>query len=166
MQANCRYGPGTAYLYSHGLYEGDQAEVHGRNYSGSWLWIQPEDLDRHCWVSASVVEVRGDIKSLNFVQSRLPKTSLYGPPEEVGAKSKGDQVKVFWEPVWMTDDDFRGYLIEATICQGGQLLSIAVHTNGTFYEFTDEGGCSGESGALLYAVEKHGYVDPVTIPWP
>ncbi|MCK4975641.1 MAG: hypothetical protein KAS36_01765, partial [Anaerolineales bacterium] len=64
------------------------------------------------------------------------------------------------------EDDFRGYLIEATICQGGQLLSVAVHTDGTSYEFTDEGGCSGESGGLLYVVEKHGYVDPVTIPWP
>src|SRR3972149_6183891 len=41
MQANCRYGPGQAYLYSHGLYAGDRAEVHSRNDSGSWLWVKP-----------------------------------------------------------------------------------------------------------------------------
>src|SRR3990170_4302702 len=28
MQAFCRYGPAKAYLYSHGLYEGDLAEIH------------------------------------------------------------------------------------------------------------------------------------------
>jgi len=166
MQANCRYGPGRAYLYSHGLYEGDRAEVHGRNYSGSWLWLQPENLDRHCWAAASVLDIQGDVKTVNYVQTRLPKASLYGPPDEVGAKRKGDQVKVFWSPVWMTEDDFRGYLIEATVCQAGQLLSVAVQTDGTSYEFTDEGGCSGESKGLLYVVEKHGYVDPVEIPWP
>ena len=51
-QANCRYGPGQAYLYSHGLYAGDRAEVHGRNASGSWLWIKPANLDRRCWAAA------------------------------------------------------------------------------------------------------------------
>ena len=166
MQANCRYGPGTAYLYSHGLYEGDHALVHGRNYSGSWLWIQPDNLERHCWVSASVVEVTGDLKTVPFVQSRLPRAALYNPPERVGAVRKGDKVIVSWEPVWMTEDDYRGYLIEATVCQSGRLVSVAVHTDKTSYQLTDESGCSGESGGLLYAVEKHGYTDPLTIPWP
>ena len=166
MQANCRYGPGQAYLYSHGLYTGDRAEVHGRNYSGSWLWIQPVNLDRHCWVSASVVEVTGDISTLVVVQSKLPYSTLYAPPENVDAERDGDWVIVTWDPVWMTDDDYRGYLIEATICQGGGLVSVAVHTDETSYEFTDEQVCSGESGGKLYTVEKHGYTDPVSIPWP
>ena len=64
MQANCRYGPGTAYLYSHGLYSGDQGEIHGRTPSGAWLWIKPENLERHCWAAASVMEVVGDIFSV------------------------------------------------------------------------------------------------------
>ncbi len=166
MQAFCRYGPGKAYLYSHGLYEGDQAEVHGRNYSGNWLWIQPENLDRHCWMAASVAEVSGDVSSAPVVTSRLPHSTLYRPPQDIETARKGDQVIVAWETVWMTEDDYRGYLIEATICQNGALISVAVHTDQTQYEFTDEKNCSGVSGGKLYTVEKHGYTDPVTIPWP
>ncbi len=166
MQAFCRYGPGKAYLYSHGLSTGDTGRIDGRNYSGTWLWIQPENLDRHCWVAASVVDVTGDMLNVNVVQSRLPHATLYGPPQEVESVRNGDQVLIVWEPVWMTEDDFRGYLIQATICQNGRLLPIAVHTEGSRYEFQDESNCQGSSGGKLYAVEKHGYTDPVEIPWP
>ncbi len=166
MRAFCRYGPGKAYLYSHELKEGDVAEIHGRNYGSSWLWIQPVNLDRHCWVSASVVEVIGDVNTVNIVQSRLPHTTLYGPPEEVEAERDGSQVVVSWTPVWMTVDDYRGYMIEATICQNGSLFTVAVQTNETYYEFNDENGCAGSSEGKLYAVDKHGYTDPIDIPWP
>jgi hypothetical protein len=167
MQAFCRYGPGKAYLYSHGLYEGDHGLVDGRNYSGSWLWIKPENLDRHCWVSASVVEVRGDIKQAPIVQTNLPRANnLYGPPQNLRAERDGDQVRVSWKRVNMTADDDRGYLIEATLCQGGNLVAIAVHTDNTYYEFTDERSCAGSSNGQIYTVEKHGYVDPIPIPWP
>jgi hypothetical protein len=167
MQAFCRYGPGKAYLYSHGLYEGDRGLIDGRNYTGSWLWIKPENLDRHCWVSATVVEVQGDIKTAPVVQTKLPRAnSLYGPPQNIQAERDGDQVVVRWQRVKMTADDDRGYLIEATICQGGNLFTIAVHTDNTSYEFTDEQGCAGHSEGQIYTVEKHGYVDPVPIPWP
>lgn len=166
MQANCRYGPGTAYLYSFGMYEGDHAEIHGRNYSGSWLWIKPDNLERHCWISASVVAIQGDIFTVKVVQSKLPHATLYGPPKGVEAIRDGDRVIITWDRVWMTKDDDRGYLIEATVCQNGNLLFIAVHTDDTSYEFTDEKGCSGNSGGLLYTVEKHGYTDPVKISWP
>lgn len=166
MQANCRYGPGTAYLYAHGLYEGDYGEVNGRNYSGTWLWIQPDNLDWHCWVAASVVEIEGDINTVVVHRSQLPHSTLYGPPGDVQASRDGDQVVVTWNAVWMTDDDYRGYLIEANICQNGNLIPVAVHSDRPKYKFTDESNCNGASGGKLYAVEKHGYTDPVTIPWP
>ncbi len=166
MQANCRYGPGTAYLYAHGLYPGDRGEVNGRNYAGTWLWIQPENLDWHCWVAASVVEVQGDIGTVVVHRSSLPHSSLYGPPSNVRASREGDRVTVAWNRVSMTQDDDRGYLIEATICQNGNLVSVAVQTDRPAYEFSDQQNCSGESGGRLYTVEKHGYSDPVQIPWP
>jgi uncharacterized protein YraI len=166
MQANCRYGPGTAYLYSHGLYEGDRAEVNGRNSSGSWLWIQPESLDRHCWVAASVVEVEGDLRTVAVVQSRLPYSTFYGPPGNVQASRDDDIVSVTWEEVWMTEDDYRGYLIEAIVCQNGSLVGIAVRTDDLRYDFADDQSCSGDSGGKLYTVDKHGYSDPAAVPWP
>lgn len=166
MQANCRYGPGKAYLYSHGLYEGDRAAVDGRTPNGSWLWVQPEDLERHCWVAASVVELTGDVAELPVVQTRLPQSSFYGPPQGVQAEREEDQVLVFWERVRMTADDDRGYLLEATLCQGGRLVFIAVQTEDNQYVFADETGCSGTSGARLYTVDKHGYSTPVDVPWP
>jgi hypothetical protein len=166
-QANCRYGPGTAYLYSHGLYPGDHAEVHGRSNSGTWLWIKPENLNRHCWMAASVAEVKGDVFTVVVVQRELPfATELYDPPSNVQTVRDGDTVRVTWNKVNMTEDDDRGYLIEATVCQDGHLIFMAVATNETFYEFTDEPGCSVDSNGQLYTVEKHGYTEPVQIPWP
>ena len=166
MQAFCRYGPGKAYLYSHGLYEGDLAEIHGRNFNSRWLWIKPYNLDRHCWAAASVMEVVGDVSGLPVVQTRLPQSTLYGPPEDVQAYRDGDRVVVTWNRVDMTLDDDRGYLIEANICQNGQLVWVAVQTNDTSYEFNDEQSCPAASIGKLYTVEKHGYTDPVEIPWP
>lgn len=166
MQANCRYGPGTAYLYAHGLYEGDRGEVNGRNYSGTWLWIKPENLEWHCWVAASVVNIEGDIGTVVVHRSSLPHSTLYGPPQNVLATRDGDRVIVSWNAVWMTEDDDRGYLIEATICQNGNMIPLAVQTDRPAYEFSDDQNCSGASGGRLYTVEKHGYSDPVVIPWP
>jgi len=166
MQAFCRYGPGKAYLYSHGLYEGDRAEIHGKNYSGTWLWIKPENLDRECWAAASVLEVQGDLSKVHVVTTRLPHSTFYGPPKVVAATRDGSQVTVSWKQVWMTKDDDRGYLIEATICQNGNRFSVAVQTDKPYYEFTDEPGCGKPSGGKLYTVDKHGYSNPVTIPWP
>ena len=57
-------------------------------------------------------------------------------------------------------------MIEATVCLGGNLVTVAVHTDNTSYELTDERGCGGGSQGQIYTVEKHGYVDPVPIPWP
>jgi ribosomal protein S18 acetylase RimI-like enzyme len=61
----------------------------------------------------------------------------------------------------MTEDDDRGYLIQASICQAGSLVTMAVHTEDNSYEFNDDQNCSSVSGGKLYTVEKHGYTDPV-----
>jgi hypothetical protein len=66
----------------------------------------------------------------------------------------------------MTEDDDRGYLVEATVCQDGFLVPVAIHTDDPPIEIVDETRCNGPSSGLLYTVEKHGYTDPVAIPWP
>lgn len=166
MQANCRYGPGKAYLYAWGMYTGDTGTVWGRNDSGTWLWIQPDKIVYQCWIAASVVEIHGDIFTLRVAPVRLPQSTLYGPPQGVTASRAGDSVTVSWQPVNMTEDDNRGYMIEANLCQNGNLIWMAVATMDTTYTFTDETTCSEASNGLLYTVEKHGYTDPVPIPWP
>jgi hypothetical protein len=131
------------------------------------LWIKPDNLNRHCWVSASVVEVEGDIFSVVEYYHPLPKTQDIVPPKNVQASRNGDEVTVTWDDVkWPSPEDIRGYLIEATICRNGYLINVVEHTYGLSLSFQDESGCPFDSYGVLYGVEKHGYTDPVTIPWP
>ncbi len=167
MQANCRYGPGTAYLYRWGLYPGDRADVRGRNWSGTWYWIHPFNLEgANCWASEIVFEERVDISLVPVVQIPLPHTTFAGPPGNVQAVRNGDSVTVSWDDVPLSDDKRRGYLIEAMICQNGVVVPYIVHTDASSYTFEDEPTCSEPSSGLLYTAEKHGYSDPVEIPWP
>jgi hypothetical protein len=113
-----------------------------------------------------VLEVDGDVMLVYPIERRLPQSVLYQAPGNVQATRSGSTVRVSWDRVNMTEDDDRGYMIEANICQAGSYLFVVVATNNTSYEFTDEAGCPLASGGLLYTVEKHGYTDPVQIPWP
>jgi hypothetical protein len=166
QQAHCRYGPGTAYLHSHDLYPGDRGAIDGRNASGSWLWFQPAELDRHCWVAASVVSVEGDVAGLPVVTSKLPYTTLYGPPENVQAARDGNEVTIAWDPINMTVDDFRGYFLSLTVCQDGRVVYKTLQTNDTLISITDDTNCSNASSGTVQGVDKHGYTQPVDVPWP
>lgn len=167
MQANCRYGPGVAYLYRWGLYPGDKADVRGRNWSGTWYWIHPFNLEgANCWASEIVFEERIDISTVPVVNIPLPHTTFAGPPGNVQAVRDGDRVIVSWDDVPLSDDKRRGYLIEAMICQNGLVLPFIVHTDASSYTFEDPPVCAEKSSGLLYTAEKHGYSDPVQIPWP
>lgn len=166
MQAHCRYGPGTAYLHAADLYAGDRGQLWNRNHSGTWLWVRFDKLSYTCWVAASVVEVQGDIMSVSTYFHPLPKSTLYGPPQNAYAVRDGDQVTLYWQPVAMTVDDDRGYLIEARLCQNGYQIDQAFHTNGSSYTVLDEPSCEQPSSARLYTVEKHGYSEPVLVLIP
>lgn len=164
--AHCRFGPGIVYLHAIDLWEGDKGVVHNRNYDGSWLYIQPEKWDNHCWVSASVVEVDGDIFSVIAWESPLPWTKWAGPPKNVAATRNGNQVTISWSSIKVPPEDKRGYLIKATVCANGVLIDAAYHTDKTKFTLTDDQNCEGKSKGVLYGVEKHGYTKPVNIPWP
>jgi hypothetical protein len=168
MQANCRYGPGTAYLYRWGLYPGDTGDVRGKNWNGTWFWIHPSNLPdkQNCWASEIVFNEQIDKTKVHVVQIPLPHTTFAGPPGNVQASRSGDQVTVTWSVVPLSDDKRRGYMLEATLCQGGNTFFMAVQTDDTTYTFTDEPGCKYKSSALLYTAEKHGYSSPVKVPWP
>ncbi len=165
-QANCRYGPGAAYLYEWGLFPGDRVEILGRNDLGTWVYVKPRFYVDRCWVKASLLEVTGDIFSVAPYYSRLPFSELYRPPTNARASRQGDEVTIAWDPVWMTKDDYRGYLIEAWVCRDNQLIFTPVQIDGTLVTLTDEAGCTEPSSARLYTAEKHGYTQWVAIPWP
>ena len=169
-QAHCRYGPATAYLHAADLYPGDTGSVRGRYQNSKWLHVKFDKLDYFCWVAPSVVDVVGDITTLYYAEVNLPGPSrLYKPPQNVRAVRTGDMVTISWKMVNMTDDDDRGYMLDMFVCQNGHYLwfpvSLATRTE-TSYTVKDEAGCPLQSGGKLYAVEKHGYTNPVDIPWP
>ncbi len=166
-QGFCRYGPGKAYLYSHELNAGDPVLIHGRNSFGTWLWVQPHDLDRHCWAAASLFEIVGDAMTANVVETELPKSSFVRPPEGVVAVRDGTEVTISWaHATYIPVEDRRGYLIELYLCQNGAYFWTAYHTEKNDLYVTDEPGCHQPSRGLIYITEKHGYSEPAEIPWP
>lgn len=164
--AHCRFGPGLAYLHATDLLTGDTGEVHNRNPNGSWLYIWVDKWGKRCWVSASVVDVEGDVFSVVAWKSPLPWTTFSGPVTNVQATRNGNQVTVSWKGINVPPEDKRGYLIEATLCSNGVLADVAYHTDKTSITLTDDTNCSGASHGLVYGVEKHGYTKPVEIQWP
>jgi hypothetical protein len=170
-QAHCRYGPSVAYLHAADLYAGDLGTVRGRFIYSTWLYVKFDKLDYFCWVAPSVVDVAGDISLIAYEELNLQSigSNMYGPPKGVTAVRNGGEVFISWNQVKMTKDDDRGYLLELFVCQNGAYIWWTDSYPDQFttsYEVKDENGCALPSSGLLYTVEKHGFSDPVTIPWP
>lgn len=167
VQSNCRYGPGAAYLYEWGLYPTDRVEIYGRNADGTWVYVDPWTYMDRCWVKTELLDVfRGDVYDAPVYYGRLPYSDLYRPPTNPRASRNGDEVMINWDPVWMTEDDDRGYLLETWVCQDGQLRFTPIHVDVPPAYVNDEAGCSQPSNGRLYTAEKHGYTQWVRIPWP
>lgn len=166
QKSNCRYGPGAAYLYEWGLYPGNRVTVLGRNQDSSWLYVDPWTYVDYCWVKADLLELSGDAASLPQIRTLLPYTEFYWPPKGVSAQREGDVVTVSWSLVPMSLDDNRGYLIEAWLCQDGQLRFTPVQYWEPPAELIDQVGCMEPSGGRIYTAEKHGYTEWILIRWP
>ncbi|MCS6992445.1 MAG: hypothetical protein N2117_01660 [Anaerolineales bacterium] len=171
MQAHCRYGPSKAHLHAADLYPGDTGTVRGRFRYSKWLYVKFDKLNYFCWVAPGVVDVVGDISLIKYTEVKLPVPGvyLYGPPDEVYATRDGDKVTITWSQVVMTKDKDRGYYLELFVCQNGAYLWWPVSFPDqytTSYTVQDEKGCPAPSGGVIYTVEKHGYSQPKTIPWP
>ena len=170
-QAHCRYGPSVAYLHAADLFPGDVGTVRGRAFFSQWLYIKFDKIDYFCWAAPSVVDVVGDISNIEKRETYLTTigSNMYGSPQNVDAYRDGDEVVITWDRVKMTDDDDRGYLIEAFVCQKTiyQWLTFSYPDQyETEYVVVDEAGCAAKSYGRIYTVEKHGYSNPVDIPWP
>jgi hypothetical protein len=177
QKVNCWYGPGTAYLFKYGLPQGVWMRAIGRNEDGSWLVIKaPNDPDSNaCWIQADQAKfLTGSMRDVPVLWIALPYSVLYLPPKVVTASREGNNVTISWQPVPMTEDDYRGYLVEAWVCQGGKQVLVPIQYATSFdnnsskisVEVVDEPGCDVPSRARLYTVEKHGYTNYVMVPWP
>jgi uncharacterized protein YbaA (DUF1428 family) len=166
-QANCRYGPGTAYLYALGLKENDHVIIDGRDYDGSWLWVKADKYDRHCWAAASVFDISGNVMSLSVTPVNLPRSSVAHPPTGVKAIRNGNQVTISWnEPTYITAPNREGALLEVMVCQNGLNLWMVLQTDKNYITILDDQNCSRASSGSLYIVDKTGYSAPAKIPWP
>ena len=170
-QAHCRYGPSVAYLHAADLYAGDQGTVRGRFIYSNWLYVKFDKLNYFCWVAPSVVDVVGDVSMVAYKELNLQSigSNMYGPPKGVSAVRSGNEVIISWEQVNMTEDDDRGYLLELFVCQDTFYkwwTDSYPDQYSTSYEVRDEAGCAQPSSGKLYTVEKHGFSEPVNIPWP
>lgn len=165
-RAHCRYGPGAAYLHEYGLLEGIPVEILGRTDRGDWLYVLPLYFETGCWIKADLLEISGDIFNVEPYYGILPFSDIYPPPYVISVARSGNEVTVSWSDVRMTEDKYRGYLIEAWICQNGELVFTPVNIDGFITTFIDEYGCNEPSHARIYSAEKHGYSLWRRIPWP
>jgi len=153
-------------------------EVIGRNLDGTWLWVQGGDHKNPCWMRADQARFNGggDVNNYNIpvAYSILPYSNLYRPPSAVQAIRSGNKVTIYWNAVWMTEDDYEGYLIEAWLCQNGQQVFKPLNYKPPISEnigllgiiVTDEPGYLDPFNARIYTAEKHGYTGFIVIPWP
>jgi hypothetical protein len=177
--SGCYFGPSTDYLLKYGLFAYNWMWVVGRNPDGTWLNIKSlhDPLWNACWIKTDQVKFdTGNINNVPIVWMVYPYSILYDPPTEVSAKREGNVVTIFWQPVYMTEDDYRGYMIEAWVCQEGRqvfhpigyVTSFSRNNNMMLMsvQVMDEPGCDVPSNARIYAVEKHGYTAYRMVPWP
>lgn len=162
--ANCRWGPGTAYIEYGVLRQGDMAVIEGRDYSNTWAYVQPPNLNRHCWVALSAVEINGDIRSVGLVVPNLYPREDVPAPGGVSAVRNGDNVTISWSAV--PDAPEVGYLLEVIQCINGYAVNAAYATESTSITLKDGTDCAGNSQGRLRAKNKLGYSNAVNIPWP
>jgi hypothetical protein len=169
MLSNCRYGPGAAYLYKYALIEGSNLEIIGRDQRGGWLLVRAIGGTNPCWVNASLMDVKGEIQDLSATTLPLPMSPYYGPLTGASAERSGSEVTISWHPLVLRagdDSEQYLYLVEAWLCQDGELVFTPLGSYQTTIKVTDEAGCPEPSHGRVYGVEKHGYTRWIEIPWP
>jgi hypothetical protein len=172
--SDCLYGPASFYLYKTSFPARALMEVVGRDLDGAWLELQELHGWNPCWIPAARVKfTTGGIQTLPVVYPLLPLSTQYASPDAV-ARRTGSEVTVSWKAVWMSFDDYRGYLIEAWVCQGGTQVFLPLsyvpalesNTGNLSVKITDEIGCDLPSSARIYSADKYGYSAWQSIFWP
>ncbi|HTX90320.1 MAG TPA: hypothetical protein VMC09_03800 [Anaerolineales bacterium] len=172
---DCLHGPATYFTYKTSFPAGQQVEVVGRSEDSSWIDIEEVGDWNSCWIQAGQAQLEsGQVEDLPTVTTMLPKSEYeFGSPS-ANAKRAGDVVTVSWKAVYMSADEVQGYLIDAYVCQGGQLVHLPVFVSETYAKNTgtisvqikDEAGCAGPSTAHIVSVGRRGFAEWEKIFWP
>ena len=174
MHSDCYYGPSDGYLYKYTVFTGDAMEAIGRNPDGTWLDVQTAGGWNPCWIRSALADINsGNINALPVIYPILPYSDQYNPPDAT-AHRVGANVTISWKAVWMSLDDYRGYLIEARLCQDGSLIfdpisympPLASNSGTLSINVTDGPGCDSPSSARIYTAVKQGYSNWTSILWP
>jgi len=162
--ANCRWGPGTAYIEYASLLQGESAAVEGHDYTNSWAYIQLPDYERHCWVALEAVVINGDIRGVGLVVPNLYPRDDVPVPSGVSAIRNGGSVTFSWNPVPSAPEV--GYLLEVIQCLNGFAINASYATENTSITLNDGTNCSVKSEGTLRSKNKLGYSRAVKLPWP
>ncbi len=170
--AVCHYGPGAPYLYKYGVVAGSNLEIIRRVELGNYIEVQAIGGNNPCWVREDYFKIDGNLANVEPVDAgdvKLPLSPYYAAPANVNATRSGNEVTVSWNAVVLRagdDSEQYPYVIEAWVCQGGQMVFTPLGTYQTTLTIQDEPGCDTPSHANLIAAEKHGYTPRVKIAWP
>ena len=114
------------------------------------------------------MDIKGDVMSVAPTYIPLPQSPYYGPPTGVMASRTGIEVTIFWkgiQPGAVGDETASPpYLVEAWVCNQGQLVFTPVGWDEVAAEIIDEPGCAEQSHGRVFIVEKHGYTRWVKSP--
>lgn len=166
-------GPGQP-ICTNMAWWGGNFEIIGRDELGTWVLIQAIGGDNPCWVKADLMELKGEVLSLEPVDVHIVQGwSPYYPPltnvSAVRDENDESKVTVFWSPlVLRAGDDAEQvpYVVEAWVCQNGEIVFTPIGAYEPVALVIDEPGCDAPSHGRVLAAEKHGYTAPVEIPWP
>ena len=116
-------------LYQHVRHPGEQPADCHRTQPGYQLdVVQGSDHANPCWVKAALVKVNYGQLHRCAGQPTAGVDPLYHALSRTAGRQRhpcrGMMVTIFWLPVPMTEADYNGYLIEAWVCQGGQLVFV------------------------------------------
>jgi len=148
--------------------------VIGRLDDAHWIQVQAIGGDNPCWVKASLMEVKGDVFTIEPVypdKAPLPISPYYVPLSGVYATRLKNRITIRWHSQNLRAGDEENensplYVAEIWACEDGQ---IKFTPYGLWYEelvITDETGCSEPSHGRVYFAEKHGYAGPTEIEFP
>ncbi len=89
QNANCRYGPGTAYDIADTLFAGKTAPIVGRNEQSTWWQVRGPTFGSLCWVSKVTVDVSGSTEGVPIGVAPAPPTLTREPHKPQNQPKQG-----------------------------------------------------------------------------